>query len=349
MLPFQSPLEPMLAEAQDEIPRGEGWVYEPKWDGFRAIVFREGSRVHLCSRNGQPLERYFPEVVQGLTAALPESCVMDGEIILPTGQGLDFDALSNRIHPAASRVERLARETPAGFVAFDLLALGSEDLRPLAGALRRTQLVECFKPHGLFFVTPQTADADEARRWFEQFEGAGCDGVIARRSQLDYQPGKRVMVKIKHGRTADCVVGAYRVGKTEGSVGSLLLGLYDAQGVLHHVGHTSSFTAKEKKALVETLKPYEGGASFGEGRTPDSLSRWNKGKESAPTVPLRPELVCEIRYDYTQGPRFRHACTFLRWRPDKSPRDCLAAQLLPPHPFSLEKIVALSPPRVAAT
>ncbi len=349
MLPFTSPLEPMLAQAQDEIPEGEGWVYEPKWDGFRAIVFRDAERLHLCSRNGQPLERYFPEVVAGLAKALPPEIVVDGEIILPGPKGLDFDALSNRIHPAASRVNKLAAQTPAGFVAFDCLALGNTDLRPLTGALRREQLLAHFQGHDAFFVTPQTMSAAEAKRWFHEFEGAGCDGVIARREALDYQPGKRVMVKVKHGRTVDCVVGAYREGKTEGTVGSLLLGLYDAGGVLQHVGHTSSFSAKEKKALREKLLPLEGGVSFGAGRAPDAPSRWNKGKESPTCVPLQPKLVCEVRYDYLQGPRFRHAATFLRWREDKAPTDCLTSQLLPPHPFSLAKIVALSPGRVAAS
>lgn len=348
MLPFQSPLQPMLSEAQEEIPEGEGWLYEPKWDGFRAIVFRDGEKVHLCSRNGQPLERYFPEVVAGLRKALPPECVVDGEIVLPGPKGLDFEALSQRIHPAPSRIARLSAETPAGYVAFDCLALGAVDLRPLPNAARRQKLLASFQGHGAFFVTPQTMDAAEAKRWFHEFEGAGCDGIIARREGLDYQPGKRVMVKIKHHRTIDCVVGGYRAGKTAGTVGSLLLGLYDEQGVFHHVGHTSSFTAKEKRALVEKLKPLEGGTSFGAGRTPDAPSRWNKGKEGPPWVPVQPKLVCEVRYDYLQGARFRHASTFQRWREDKAPKDCLTAQLLPPNPFSLAKIVALSPGRVAA-
>lgn len=349
MLPITSPLEPMLAEAQDEIPSGDGWFYEPKWDGFRAIVFRDGDALHLCSRKGQPLERYFPDVVTGLKQALPGRIVIDGEIILAGPSGLDFDALQQRIHPAASRIKRLAEETPAGFVAFDCLALGDDDLRAKGTLERREVLLKHFQGHGAFFVTPHTMSVDEAKRWFDEFEGAGCDGVIARRGELDYRPGERVMVKVKHGRTADCVVGAYRHGKKPGTVGSLLLGLYDDDGVLHHVGHTSSFTAKEKAALLEKLKPLEGGGSFGHGRTPDAPSRWSKNKSDAPTwVPLRPELVCEVRYDYLQGPRFRHAATFLRWREDKAPEDCRYSQLLPPNPFSLEKLVALSPSRVAA-
>lgn len=348
MLPFQPPIDPMLAELQEEIPTGDGWVYEPKWDGFRCLVFRDGDAMKLASRNGLALERYFPEVVEGLRRALPPHAVVDGEIILPGERGLDFGALSQRIHPAASRINRLAKETPAGFVAFDCLAVGERDLREAPGADRRAALLELFEAHGLFFVTPQTASPDEARRWFEEFEGAGCDGVIARRSSLGYQPGKRVMVKVKHGRAADCVVGAYREGKKEGTVGSLLLGVYADDGVFHFIGHTSSFSAKEKKELVAFLAPYRDGASFGEGRAPDAPNRWSQGKEPAPTVHLRAELVCEVRYDYLQGPRFRHAATFLRWRPDKQPTDCSFAQLLPPNPFSIERIVALSPHRVAA-
>jgi len=343
MLPFAPPLEPMLAEAQDEIPAGDGWLYEPKWDGFRAIVFRDGDSVHLCSRNGQPLQRYFPELVEALKAVLPERIIIDGEIILPSERGLDFDALQARIHPAASRITKLSQETPSGFVAFDCLALGDADLREKSTTERREVLVANFRSSGSLFVTPFTSSIEEAKRWFVEFEGAGCDGVIARRTELAYLPGERVMVKIKHGRIADCVVGAYRLGKKPDTVGSLLLGLYDEHGVLHHIGHTSSFSAKEKRELLEKLKPYEGGESFGHGRTPDAPSRWSKNKtEDGPTwVPLRPELVCEVRYDYLQGPRFRHASTFKRWRTDKSPRDCLFSQLLPPNPFSLEKIIKL--------
>lgn len=339
----------MLAQAQDEIPAGEGWLYEPKWDGFRAVVFRDGDQVHLCSRNGQPLARYFPEVVEGLKKALPAEAIVDGEIILPGPRGLDFEALQSRLHPAASRVNKLSAEIPAGFVAFDCLALGATDLRPQSNAVRREKLIANFQGHGAFFVTPQTMSAEVAKQWFHQFEGAGCDGVIARRLDLDYRPGQRVMVKIKHGRTADVVVVAYREGKTPGTVGSLLLGVNDDQGVLMHIGHTSSFSAKEKKALREKLKPLEGGASF-PGKPPEAApSRWSKGQEKAPPVPLKPELVCEVRYDYLQGHRFRHASTFLRWREDKAPKDCLFSQLLPPNPFSLAKIVALSPGRVAPT
>lgn len=333
----------MLSQAQEHIPRGPDWLYEPKWDGFRAIVFRSSECVQLCSRNGQPLERYFPEVVRGLEQALAAEAIIDGEIILPGVSGLDFDALSQRIHPAKSRIEKLSKETPAGFVAFDCLADGTDDLRALSNAERRARLLNLFRAHDSFFVTPQTTDATVAETWFRDFEGAGCDGVIARRGSLAYLPGERAMVKVKHGRTADVVVGGFREGKTPGTVGSLLLGLYDEHGVLHHVGHTSSFDSKTKRALREELRSLEGGVSFGAGRTPDAPSRWSKSGERTPWVPVHPRRVCEIRYDYVQGPRFRHAATFLRWRTDKPPEQCFFSQLTPPHPFSLARIVALSP------
>lgn len=342
-LAFAPPLEPMLALAKDDIPTGDGWRYEPKWDGFRAIVFRDGDSVAMSSRGGKPLARYFPELVQCLKDALPAQCIVDGEIILPGPKGLDFDALQSRLHPAASRINKLAGEIPTSFVAFDLLGIGADDWRPKPYAERRTALETLFRSTNRVFVTPQTKDVRQAERWFVDFEGAGCDGVIARREELPYSPGQRVMVKIKHGRTAECVVGGYREGKTPGTVGSLLLGLYDEQGTFHHVGHTSSFSAKEKKALVEKLAPYVTQGSF-DGRIPDAQSRWNANAEAEKKfVPLRPELVCEVRYDYLQGPRFRHASTFLRWREDRTPQSCTYSQLLPPKPFSLDTIVALAP------
>jgi ATP-dependent DNA ligase len=341
-LPFAPPYEPMLAQAHDDIPTGPGWRYEPKWDGFRALVFRDGDALELSSRESRPLARYFPELVTALKAALPPSCVVDGEIILPGPKGLDFEALQSRLHPAASRVNKLSLEIPTCFVAFDLLVLGDDDLRARPYAERRDALERHLPSSRQVFVTPQTREPTEAERWFVDFEGAGCDGVIARREELPYSPGKRVMVKVKHGRTADCVVGGYREGKTPGTVGSLLLGLYDEAGVLHHVGHTSSFSAKEKKALVETLAPYVEGSSFGQGRTPDAPSRWSPKAEKT-WVSLRPELVCEVRYDYLQGARFRHASTFLRWRTDRSPSSCTYAQLEPPRAFSLDAIVSLTP------
>jgi ATP-dependent DNA ligase len=339
-LPFQSPIEPMLAEPQDEIPVGEGWVYEPKWDGFRALPFLDGEKTHLCSRNGQPLERYFPEVVELLAKGLPP-CILDGELFIPTPKGLDFETLQQRIHPANSRVLKLSKETPAAFVAFDLLALGAEDWRERPFAERRAKLLEVVPVSDTLFPTPQTPDPKTALEWFNHFEGAGLDGVIARRTDLPYLPGKRVMVKVKHGRTADCVVGGYRAGKTPNTIGSLILGMYDAEGVLHHVGHTSSFTAKQKKQLVETLKPYEGGTSFGSGRAPGGPSRWS-GKKDLAWTPLRPELVVEVKFDYLQGDRFRHGATFLRWRTDKPPAQCSYDQLAPPRAFDLGEVIALA-------
>ena len=295
-LAFAPPLEPMLAKANDEIPEGPGWRYEPKWDGFRAIVFRDGDSVELSSRGGRPLARYFPELLDALKGVLPAQCILDGEIILAGPKGLDFEALQSRLHPAASRVNKLALEIPTSFVAFDLLGLGGDDWRQRPFIERRAGLERLFASTTRVFVTPQTSDPRQAKQWFVDFEGAGCDGVIARQEELPYRPGERVMVKVKHGRMADCVVGGYREGKTPGTVGSLLLGLYDDAGVLHHVGHTSSFTAKEKKALIATLAPYLEGQSFGEGRTPDAASRWSP-QEDKPWVKLKPELVCEVRYD----------------------------------------------------
>lgn len=344
-LAFEPPLEPMLAKAHDEIPEGPGWRYEPKWDGFRCIVFRDGDQVALSSRGGKPLQRYFPELLASLKQALPPQCIVDGEIILPGPKGLDFDALQSRLHPAASRVNKLAAEIPTSFVAFDLLGLGQEDWRTRPFAERRAGLEQRVPSTTRVFVTPQTKDPGQAKRWFVDFEGAGCDGVIARREELPYRPGERVMVKVKHGRTADCVVGGYREGKTPGTVGSLLLGLYDAQGVLHHVGHTASFTAKEKKALMEKLAPLRADEGFGQGRTPDAQSRWSAGAEEKPWVSLKPTLVCEVRYDYLQGSRFRHATTFQRWREDRTPGSCNYSQLEPPRPFSLDVIVALAKPK----
>ncbi len=340
-LPFTSPIEPMLCDPQVEIPTGEGWVYEPKWDGFRALPFKEGETVHLCSRNGQPLERYFPEVVALLQEKIPGDCVLDGELFIPTARGLDFETLQLRIHPAKSRVLKLSQETPAAFVAFDLLALGGEDWRERPFAERRAKLLELVPVSQTLFPTPQTADPAVAKDWFNQFEGAGLDGVIARRLELPYLPGKRVMVKIKHGRTADCVVGGWRAGKTDNTVGALLLGMYDAEGKLHHVGHASSFTAKQKKELIDLVKPYEGGTSFGEGRTPGAPSRWS-GKKDLSWTPLRPELVVEVKFDYLQGDRFRHGATFKRWRTDKKPHDCSYDQLAAPHPFDLDAVIALA-------
>ena len=338
-LPFSPPVEPMLAELTEGIPEGAGFLYEPKWDGFRAVVFRDGEQVHLQSRKLQPLERYFPELVDSLKHSLPERCVVDGEIIIASPKGLDFDALLQRIHPAASRIQKLAKETPSSFVAFDLLAIGDEDLREIPLKERRARLERAVPSSEKVFVTPMTTDPKEAATWFRDYEGAGCDGVIAKREELTYVSGERVMAKIKHLRTVDCVVGGYRTHKN-GGVGSLLLGLYDEHGVLHHVGHTSSFSAKERVKLLEQLKPLEGGKSFGEGRTPGAISRWSgaSGKDLSDWTALTPSLVCEVTFDYLQGPRFRHAATFQRWRVDKAPTDCTYDQIQRPEAFSLDRV-----------
>jgi len=338
--PIEPPISPMLARAAAAIPHGAGWLYEPKWDGFRAIVFRDGDRVHIGSRNQLALERYFPELIDPLREALPPRCVADGEIVLPGEKGLDWDALSQRIHPAASRVAMLAAKTPAWFVAFDLLAEGDDDLRPRPTAERRTALEHALSAHPQVALTPQTSDPVEADRWFSRFEGAGLDGVVAKRAEQVYVPGERVMVKVKHVRTADCVVGGFRLASDGGGIGSLLLGLYDDDGVLHHVGHTSSFDAAERRMLRERLRPLEGGSSFGTGRTPGGPSRWARDRDTS-WVALEPSLVCEVSFDQLQGSRFRHASRLLRWRPDRSPRDCTYAQLEPPHPFALADIVEL--------
>lgn len=326
----------MLAELHEDIPRGDGWLYEPKWDGFRAIVFRDGAELKLQSRNSQPLERYFPELVELLARALPQQCVLDGEIIIAGHEALDFDALLQRIHPAASRIAKLSQETPASFVAFDLLALGDRDLRKQPFSARRAALEEAVKFDPRVLLTPQTDDPKLAKKWFTRFEGAGLDGIVAKRVELPYAHDERVMVKVKHERTADCVVGGFRVHKA-GGVGSLLLGLYDERGVLNHVGHTAAFTAKLRRELLELLEPLKGGTSFGEGRTPGGPSRWSQGRDMSWTS-VTPKLVCEVKFDHLQGDRFRHAAKFLRWRPDKDPTDCTFQQLRPPHPFKLEDL-----------
>ncbi len=345
MLPVNPPVAPMLAKLHEDIPRGEGWLYEPKWDGFRAIVFRDGDAVRIDSRNGQTLDRYFPEVVEQLKLALPERAVVDGEIVVAGERGLDFEALSQRIHPAASRIARLSVETPASFIAFDMLAVGSDDLRALPGAARRERLIAELRATPSVAITPQTLDADEAAEWFTRYEGAGLDGVIAKQASLGYVEGQRLWVKVKHRRTVDCVVGGYRLAVNAGAgVASLLLGLYGEGGVLHLVGHTSSFSAAERRALLDKLKPLEGGTSFGHGRTPGGPSRWTQGKRDESWIPLSPELVCEVSFDYMQGERFRHAARFHRWRTDKDPRDCTFDQLVPPVRIDLADVVQFGAP-----
>jgi ATP-dependent DNA ligase len=345
--PIEPPVEPMLAKSQPRIPDGDGWIYEPKWDGFRALIFRDGNELYLQSRDLKPLDRYFPELIEPLRAVgKPESrFVLDGEIVIARDGGLDFDSLLLRIHPAASRVAKLAAETPASFVAFDLLAAGDDDLRDVPLTQRRAGLERLLGPHpGSVRITPATTSIDTAQQWFDVFEGAGLDGVVAKRDDLRYLPGERAMVKIKHLRTADCVVAGFRWHKNGPGtmVGSLLLGLWNDAGQLQHVGVTSSFTNEKRRELVSFLEPYrvdalrdhpwrgwaeaEAQAAEEGRRLPGATSRWNRGKDLS-WEPLRPELVCEVAFDHLQGDRFRHASTFVRWRPDRSPESCRYSQL----------------------
>lgn len=342
-LPVQPPLRPMLAKSAERIPSGGGWRYQPKWDGIRTLVFRDDDEVRLLSRDDRPLGRYFPEVLAMVAATPVRRWVADGELLVVTPEGLAFDALLQRIHPAESRVRLLAGEWPATLVLFDVLAVDDHDLRGLADDDRREALElladglgAAVAPDALaelgpgpeLLVTPHTSELATAERWFADDEGMGQDGVIARRGDLTYREGERVMVKVKHKRTIDCVVGGYRLHKQDG-VGSLLLGLYDADGTLHYVGHTSSFKAAERRELLTRLEPHLGGGGFGQGRTPGGQSRWTGGREQA-WVELRPELVCEVSFDRMQGERFRHAATFLRWRPDRDARSCTFEQLARP-------------------
>ncbi len=345
------PVKPMLAKPAGEIPPGQ--LYEPKWDGFRSIVFKDGDEVEIGSRNGKPMTRYFPEVVQAVLDSFPERAVVDGEIVLvDSGRNvLDFEALQQRIHPASSRVDLLAQQTPASFVAFDLLALGDEDLTGRPMEERRALLEKAFagaKPP--VHVTPATRDLDTAREWFERFEGAGLDGLIAKKLDQRYQPDKRVMTKIKHERTADCVVAGYRLHKSgEDAIGSLLLGLYDDSGDLVSVGVVGAFPMARRRELLTELQPLVtdfddhpwAWARQEEGhRTPrkSETSRWNAGKDLSFT-PLRPERVVEVRYDYMEGVRFRHTAQFVRWRPDREARSCTYDQLERPVRFDLDDVL----------
>jgi ATP-dependent DNA ligase len=351
-LPVNPPVKPMLAKAVADIPPGQ--VYEPKWDGFRSIVFRDGAEVEIGSRNEKPMTRYFPEVVEAVLANFPERAVVDGEVIVAdtARNTLDFEALQQRIHPAASRIKMLSETTPASFVAFDLLALGDEDLTERPFAERRAMLERCLAgARPPVHVTPATDDLDTARRWFAEFEGAGLDGLIAKAADLTYQPDKRVMTKIKHKRTADCVVAGYRVHKSaENRIGSLLLGLYDADGVLASVGVIGAFPVAVREELFEQMQSYVttfdahpwNWAAHEQGeRTPrrNEQSRWNAGKDLSFT-PLRPELVVEVRYDYMEGERFRHTAQFERWRPDREPRSCTYDQLERPVRFNLGDVLS---------
>jgi len=342
------PIEPMLAKIADTLPAEPGFQFEPKWDGFRALVFRTADGVLLQSRDLKPLNRYFPEVEQALLAQLPPGCVLDGEIVVATPRGLDFDALQQRLHPAASRVQRLSKETPASFVAFDVLAADGLAALALSQAERRAMLeavlADAAPP---LYLTPVTHDRAEAARWLAQFEGAGLDGVVAKLESAVYEPGKRAMLKIKHARSADCVVAGLRWYKDRtDAVGSLLLGLYDDTDTLRHVGVTSSFTMARRHELLQELEPLRAGAADShpwqaslqaEGQGPGAQSRWSRGKDLG-WVPLRPERVCEVRYDHLQGARFRHATTFMRWRPDKPATDCRYDQLEVTTPYELARV-----------
>ena len=349
---LEPPIEPMLATLGEGLPDGDGWLFEPKWDGFRALVFRDGDGLYLQSRDLKPLDRYFPDLAAPLLAALPERAVVDGEIVIATAHGLDFDALQMRLHPAASRVAKLAGETPASFVAFDLLAEGDEDLRARPQSERRARLERALaRAGGRVHLTPSSRDRAVAQEWFQRFEGAGLDGVVAKHESTAYQPGKRVMIKVKHARTADCAVAGFRWHKNGPGelVGSLLLGLYDAAGALHHVGVTSSFTNAGRRQLAAELAPLranalEGhpwrdwaGAEESSTRMPGGSSRWSRGKDLS-WEPLRLERVCEVKYDHLQGDRFRHGATFVRWRPDKPPAECRYDQLEVTPPAELAAI-----------
>ncbi len=338
------PVKPMLAKLARTLPEGDDLVYEPKWDGFRAIVFCDGDEVELGSRNERPLTRYFPELIDPIRSMLPPRCVLDGEIVIASDHGLDFEALLQRIHPAESRIRLLAAQTPASFVAFDLLALGDDDLRGRPFGERRALLVGALaEARPPMHLTPATDDATVAAQWFDRFEGAGLDGVVAKRIDVAYRENERVMLKVKHQRTADCVVAGFRWHKSGGVVGSLLLGLFDKAGVLHHVGVAASFTMARRRELVDELAPFRDSAldghpwaawataaaeaeAEGGGRMPGGASRWNAKRDHS-WEPLRPELVAEVAFDHLQGDRFRHATHFERWRPDRQAASCTYGQL----------------------
>jgi ATP-dependent DNA ligase len=354
-LPVMPPVKPMLAKAATKLPTGDDFFYEPKWDGFRCVVFRDGDEVELGSRNERPLTRYFPEVVAAVKAHLPERCVVDGEIVVPRGDRLHFEDLLQRIHPAESRINLLAEQTPASFVAFDLLALGDESLLEVPFADRRARLEDALaSTRPPVYLTGISRDAATAERWFETFEGAGLDGVVAKAADLPYGPDQRLMTKIKHVRTADCVVAGFRWHKSGPIVGSLLLGLYNDEGDLQHIGVAASFPMARRAELVEELDPYRADAldghpwqdwanaqvqENGEHRMPGAVSRWNAKKDLS-WVPLRPELVVEIKYDQLEGRRLRHTGQFLRWRPDRDALSCTYDQLEVPVRYDLGEVLA---------
>ncbi len=344
------PVKPMLAKTAARIP--PGMQYEAKWDGFRAIVHRDGPEIVIGSRNGKPLNRYFPELEAALLDRLPQRCVLDGEIIIALGERLDFDALQERIHPAASRVRLLAERTPASFVAFDLLALGDAALLDTPMAERRAQLEEALAGvEPPVHLGPVTTDRSVAEDWFDRFEGAGLDGIVAKALDLPYRPDQRLMVKIKHERTADCVLAGYREHKSGPVIGSLLLGLYDADGRLQHVGVCAAFPMSRRRELMAELAPlrmtdpsghpwsdWRNEEAHAGDRLPGGPSRWT-GDRNLEWTPLRPERVCEVAYDHMQGDRFRHTTRFRRWRPDRDPQSCTYAQLEEPVGYDLESVL----------
>ena len=357
-LPVNPPVLPMLAKRVDELPLGDGWIFEPKWDGFRALIFRDGEEIFIQSRDAKPLDRYFPELAEPLKAQLPERCVLDGEIVIAGAGGLEFEALQLRLHPAASRVKKLAGEMPASVVFFDLLSEGDRDLQTMPFRERRLELESVLAgAEPPLHITPATTDRDTAADWFRRFEGAGLDGVIAKQEAGLYEANKRVMLKVKHERDCDCVVAGFRWHKGgEGTaIGSLLLGLYDDAGNLEHVGVCASFTTAKRQELVSFLAPYreralddhpwrawaEPQATESEPhRKPGAQSRWSQGKDLSWEA-LRPELVVEVAYDHMQGSRFRHTAQFRRWRSDKRPDDCTFAQLEVVAPHELASIFGL--------
>ncbi len=326
-LPISTDFVPMEAKVQEQLPSGAGWQYEPKWDGFRAVVYRDGDDVYIASRNQRPLTRYFPELVPAVRAIAPKRIVLDGELVIFAGVGMDFDLLQLRLHPAASRVNMLAGETPASLVVFDVLADGDEDLRELPLRERRKRLERLLKnaPPPVY-LSPVTPDTAVAQGWLDRYDGSGLDGIVAKRLDQTYKSGERAMVKVKKHRTVDCVVGGFRWSSSgKSSVASLLLGLYRGR-TFEFVGHTSGFDAEERKELVKLLTPLMSGESFGEGRTPGGPSRWAT-ERTLEWESVRPELVCEVAFDRVMNGRFRHGVGFVRWRPDKNPRDCTFDQL----------------------
>ena len=351
MFAIAPPIEPMLAKVADELPTAPAFLFEPKWDGFRALVFRGASDLFIQSRDLRPFDRYFPELHDLLLDKLPSGCVIDGEIVIATPTGLDFDALQMRLHPAASRVAKLAKQTPASFVAFDMLAVDGHSVMSATQTERRALLEKTLSNiEPPIHVTPMTRDRGVAAQWLEHFEGAGLDGVMVKPADIPYQPGKRVLIKVKHARTADCVVAGFRWHKSgKDVIGSLLLGLYDDQGTLQHVGVTSAFTMSIRKQLALDLAPLRKDAmkdhpwrewanvDDATSRMPGAQSRWSAGKDLS-WEPLRIERVCEVKYDHLQGNRFRHAAIFLRWRPDKQPSECRYDQLEVTTPYELEKV-----------